>query len=127
VAVNILLPILDILSHIQNVLAKGNNLVLQAEPGAGKSTALPMSLITSEWLKGRKIIMLEPRRVAVKTIAHYLAKQLGERVGQRIGYHIKVSVKRTHLPIINESLNLSPISIGDNNDNKNTRTMACFS
>jgi len=62
---------------------------LQAEPGAGKSTVLPLSLINADWLAGNKIVMLEPRRVAAKTIAYYLAKQLGEKVGERIGYQVK--------------------------------------
>ena len=62
---------------------------MQAEPGAGKSTVLPLSLINADWLAGNKIVMLEPRRVAAKTIAYYLAKQLGEKVGERIGYQVK--------------------------------------
>lgn len=66
-----------------------HNVVLQAEPGAGKSTVLPLSLLDSRWLKGKKIIMLEPRRVAVKSIAYYLADKLGEKVGERIGYQVK--------------------------------------
>lgn len=70
-------------------LSLNNNLVLQAEPGAGKSTALPLSLINANWLANKKIVMLEPRRVAAKTIAYYLAKQLGEKVGERIGYQVK--------------------------------------
>ncbi len=84
-----MLPITDFLPQIASLLASGNNLILQAEPGAGKSTALPLSLLDASWLKGKKILMLEPRRVAAKSIAHYLARQLGETVGQRIGYQIK--------------------------------------
>ena len=84
-----------------------NNLVLQAEPGAGKSTALPLSLLDAEWLGEKKILMLEPRRVAAKSIAHYLAVQLGEKVGQRIGYHIKndrKASKDTRLEIVTEGI-----------------------
>lgn len=84
-----LLPILEFLPQIKSRLASGNNLVLQAEPGAGKSTALPMSLLDSAWLAGKKILMLEPRRIAAKSIAHYLSMQLGEKVGRRVGYRIK--------------------------------------
>jgi ATP-dependent helicase HrpB len=69
--------------------------VLQAEPGAGKSTAVPLHLLNAPWLLGnestktKKIIMLEPRRVAAKSIAYYLESQLGKKVGERIGYHVK--------------------------------------
>jgi ATP-dependent helicase HrpB len=81
--------------------------VLQAEPGAGKSTALPLSLLEADFLKGKKIVMLEPRRLAAKSIAHYLAKQLGESVGQRIGYQIKNDRKisqHTQLEIVTEGI-----------------------
>ena len=102
-----LLPISQFLPEIKKKLEGSNNLVLQAEPGAGKSTALPLSLLDATWLKGKKIIMLEPRRIAAKTIAHYLAAQLGEKVGQTIGYHIKKdkkTSKHTRLEIITEGI-----------------------
>ena len=85
----ILLPIHEFLPRINESLALGRNLVLQAEPGVGKSTALPLSLLDASWLAGKKILMLEPRRVAAKSIAHFLAQQLQEKVGGRIGYQIK--------------------------------------
>lgn len=102
-----MLPITDFLPQIASLLASGNNLILQAEPGAGKSTALPLSLLDATWLKGKKILMLEPRRVAAKSIAHYLARQLGETVGQRIGYQIKNDrkiSKDTVLEIVTEGV-----------------------
>jgi len=83
------LPIYDFIPQIQETLSQHPALVLQAEPGAGKSTAVPLSLIGASFLKGKKIILLEPRRVAVKSIAFYLAKLLGEKVGQRVGYQIR--------------------------------------
>lgn len=88
-------------------------MVLQAEPGAGKSTAVPLHLLNAPWLinntdtKAKKIIMLEPRRVAAKSIAHYLASQLGEKVGERIGYHVKNDRKvssNTQLEIVTEGI-----------------------
>lgn len=100
------LPITEYLSRIVGTLSD-NNVVLQAEPGAGKSTALPLSLLDAEWLEGKKIIMLEPRRVAAKSIAHYLAAQLGEKVGQRVGYQIKNERKisrDTQLEIVTEGI-----------------------
>lgn len=102
-----MLPITQFLAQISDSLSRNNNLVLQAEPGAGKSTALPLSLINAEWLGNRKIVMLEPRRVAAKSIAHYLAKQLGEKVGGRIAYHIKndrKSSSNTMLEIVTEGI-----------------------
>ena len=102
-----MLPISDLLPKINQSLSTGNNLVLQAEPGAGKSTALPLSLLDADWLQGKKILMLEPRRVAAKTIAFYLAKQLGENVGQRIGYQVKNDRKissNTILEIVTEGI-----------------------
>ncbi|MBL4622560.1 MAG: DEAD/DEAH box helicase, partial [Immundisolibacteraceae bacterium] len=102
-----MLPIAEFLPQINQSLSTGNNLVLQAEPGAGKSTALPLSLLDADWLGGKKIVMLEPRRVATKSIAHYLAKQLGEPVGKRIGYQVKNDRKitpTTQLEIVTEGI-----------------------
>ncbi|WP_354624673.1 hypothetical protein [Psychromonas sp. MME2] len=89
-----MLPIHHFITQIQTELTQSNALVLQAEPGAGKSTAVPLALLDAPFLGGKKIILLEPRRVAVKSIAFYLAKQLGESVGQRIGYQIRNECKR---------------------------------
>ncbi|WP_268818558.1 ATP-dependent helicase HrpB [Zhongshania aliphaticivorans] len=97
----------QVISRILYILSNENKLVLQAEPGAGKSTALPLSLLDVSWLKGKKIIMLEPRRMAAKSIAHYLAGQLGEKVGQRVGYQIKndrTVSKETVLEVVTEGI-----------------------
>jgi ATP-dependent helicase HrpB len=102
-----LLPITKFLPQVSECLSRNKNLILQAEPGAGKSTALPLSLIDAEWLGHKKIVMLEPRRVAAKSIAYYLAKQLGEKVGQRIGYQVKNDRKiseNTILEIVTEGI-----------------------
>ncbi len=101
------LPITQFLPQVACSLSNQNNLVLQAEPGAGKSTALPLSLINAEWLGDKKIVMLEPRRVAAKSIAYYLAKQLGESVGGRVGYQVKNDRKiseNTVLEIVTEGI-----------------------
>jgi ATP-dependent helicase HrpB len=101
------LPIDGFIPQITAQLRRANNLVLQAEPGAGKSTALPLSLLDAPWLAGKKILMLEPRRVAAKSIATYLARQLGETVGQKIGYQIKNDRKisqGTILEIVTEGI-----------------------
>ena len=102
-----MLPITQFLPQVFETLSRNSNLVLQAEPGAGKSTALPLSLIDAEWLGGKKIVMLEPRRVAAKSIAYYLARQLGEKVGARIGYQVKNDRKisgNTTLEIVTEGI-----------------------
>ena len=102
-----MLPINQFLPEIKNQLTHNKGLVLQAEPGAGKSTAVPLSLLNADFLKGKKIIMLEPRRVAAKSIALYLSKLLGEKVGQRIGYQIRnerKSSKATALEIVTEGV-----------------------
>ncbi len=102
-----LLPIHAFLDDIQQTLAQQRCLVLQAEPGAGKSTVVPLALLSAPWLEGKKIIMLEPRRVAAKSIAHYLARQLGEKVGERVGYHVKNDRKigkNTQLEIVTEGI-----------------------
>ncbi|MDP2562136.1 ATP-dependent helicase HrpB [Psychrobium sp. 1_MG-2023] len=102
-----MLPIEKYLPEITSKLQQGQSLVLQAEPGAGKSTAVPLSLLKANILNGKKIIMLEPRRVAVKSIAFYLAKLLGEKVGQRIGYQIRNERKTsqdTILEIVTEGV-----------------------
>ncbi len=81
--------------------------MLQAEPGAGKSTAVPLALLKADFLAGKKILMLEPRRLAVRSIAQYLARQLGEQVGQTIGYQIRHERKvsaQTRLEIVTEGI-----------------------
>ncbi|WP_462150893.1 ATP-dependent helicase HrpB [Pseudoalteromonas xiamenensis] len=102
-----MLPIHQHLSQIAQLLEAKGTLVLEAEPGAGKSTAVPLSLLSATWLGGKKIVMLEPRRVAVKSIASFLARQLGEAIGETVGYQIrnesKVSAK-TKLEIVTEGV-----------------------
>ncbi|BBP45657.1 ATP-dependent RNA helicase HrpB [Thiosulfatimonas sediminis] len=64
-------------------------MVLQAEPGAGKSSVVPLALLQSQILQGQIILMLEPRRLAAKRLAEFLAQQLGEKVGARVGYRVR--------------------------------------
>ena len=101
------LPIHAFIPQIQNCLAEHSACILQAEPGAGKSTQVPLALMQAEWLQGRKIILLEPRRLAVRSLAAFLAKQLGEKIGQRIGYQVrndrKIS-KETVVEIMTEGI-----------------------
>lgn len=101
------LPIDQYLPEIAELLSRSPCLILEAEPGAGKSTRVPLELLKANWLLGRKIVMLEPRRLAVRSIARYLASQLGEKEGQTIGYSIKNESrisKDTRLEIVTEGI-----------------------
>ena len=101
------LPIVAKLPDIFKALQLSQQVVLQAEPGAGKSTQVPLSLLKADWLGKQKIIMLEPRRLAAQSIARYLATLLNEPLGQTIGYHIrndKKSSANTQLEIVTEGI-----------------------
>ncbi|MCL9781063.1 ATP-dependent helicase HrpB [Vibrio sp. S4M6] len=74
--------------EIMAAIAKSNQVILSAEPGAGKSTLFPLTLLKQGKVEG-KIIMLEPRRLAARAIAHYLSAQLDEQVGGTIGYRVR--------------------------------------
>lgn len=101
------LPVAEIIPSVQQSLSDSNSLIVQAPPGAGKSTLLPLTLLKEKWLEGKKIIMLEPRRLAAKSIATRMASMLHEEVGKTIGYRIrfesKVS-KDTRLEVITEGI-----------------------
>jgi ATP-dependent helicase HrpB len=101
------LPIAHVIPEVKEKLEKHNRLVLQAPPGAGKTTALPLALLDAPWLEGRKILMLEPRRLAVRTSASRMAELLGEKVGERVGYQIKmdsIQSKKTQILIVTEGI-----------------------
>ncbi len=83
------LPIDQHLDHIKSVLTNSNRLMLVAQPGAGKTTRVPLVLLTADWARGQKLLLLEPRRVAARLAANFIAQQLGERVGQTVGYRMR--------------------------------------
>ena len=83
------LPIRDALPDLTLALASDSRAVLIAPPGAGKTTCVPLALLTQDWRDGR-IIMLEPRRLAAKAAARRMASLLGEKVGQRVGYRVRM-------------------------------------
>ncbi|MGE6606503.1 ATP-dependent helicase HrpB [Halomonas sp. NPDC076908] len=83
------LPIDQHLDHVKDVLASHNRLMLIAQPGAGKTTRVPLSLLASHWAEDKKLLLLEPRRVAARLAATFMAQQLGEAVGQTVGYRMR--------------------------------------
>src|SRR5262245_35682229 len=84
------LPIDSALPALRRALAERSNVVLEAPPGAGKSTAVPLALLTEPWLGTRRVVMLEPRRLAARTVATRMAYLAGERVGETIGYRTRL-------------------------------------
>jgi len=79
------LPIEGVIPQIRAALASTHGAVLQAEPGAGKTTIVPLRLLDESWLQGRRIVMLEPRRLAARAAAERMASTLGESVGRTVG------------------------------------------
>ncbi|MCJ7766520.1 MAG: DEAD/DEAH box helicase, partial [Thiovulaceae bacterium] len=101
------LPIHQVIPRIVAALNASNRLVLQAPPGAGKTTAVPLALLDEEWLEGRQIIMLEPRRLAARTAAARMAELLGEKVGERVGYQIRADRRvsdKTKIIVVTEGI-----------------------
>ena len=101
------LPIVPYLSEISSLLETRKKLVLSAEPGAGKSTVVPLSILGRPWLSGRKILVLEPRRLAAAGIAARMADLLGEKIGDRAGYRVRFenrTGKDTRIEVITEAL-----------------------
>jgi ATP-dependent helicase HrpB len=101
------LPICDVLAPLQQALAERDEAVLQAAPGAGKTTIVPLALLGAPWLEGRKILVLEPRRVAARAAASRMAQLLGESVGQTVGYRIRLDTcisEATRIEVITEGI-----------------------
>lgn len=103
---SLLLPITQIYDELAAKLIH-NNAIVVAPPGAGKSTSLPLFLLSLSMFDKQKIIMLQPRRVAARNIALYLAEQLNEPVGQTVGYRVRAENKTsasTRLEIVTEGI-----------------------
>jgi ATP-dependent helicase HrpB len=100
-------PVLEIVEDLKQKFAALNIAILQAPPGAGKSTILPLQLINESWLAGKKIIMLEPRRLAARSVAMRMANLLDEEVGKTIGYRVRFETKvsaQTKIEVVTEGI-----------------------
>ena len=100
-------PIDTLLPEILGSLAAHPRLVLEAPPGAGKTTRVPPALLDAPWLQGRRIVMLEPRRVAARAAAGFMASALGEEVGQTVGYRIRFERRvsaATRIEVVTEGI-----------------------
>ena len=101
------LPVKEVIPEVKAKLEEDNTLIIKAPTGAGKSTLLPIALLEEAWLEGKKIILLEPRRIAAKTIATRMAELLGEQVGETVGYRIRFDNKisaKTRLEVVTEGI-----------------------
>ena len=101
------LPVADLCPALLLALQQQRRVILTAPPGAGKSTYLPLFLLQAPEFANKQIIMLEPRRLAAKSIASYLAEQLGEQLGETVGYQIRFEqkqTKRTRLLVVTEGV-----------------------
>jgi ATP-dependent helicase HrpB len=100
-------PVLAVLPRLRAVLTEGNSAVLQAPPGAGKTTLVPPALMEEGWLGGRRMVLLEPRRVAARAAAGWMAAALGEAPGGRVGYRIRGDSRvgpRTRIEVVTEGI-----------------------
>lgn len=87
------LPVEDVLGALKVALSDNNSAVLIAPPGAGKTTLVPGALLDAGWLRGQQILLLLPRRLAVRAAAERISELLGEKVGRRVGYRTRLESK----------------------------------
>ena len=109
------LPIDPFLPDIQKALENHSSLILTAEPGAGKTTRVPPSMLNAPWLGKKEIWVLQPRRIAAKMAAHRVAEELGEEPGQQAGSHFRFEKKtgpRTRLIFMTDGM-LFPLAKSD--------------
>ncbi|HHW1742307.1 ATP-dependent helicase HrpB [Pseudomonas aeruginosa] len=101
------LPIDAVLPSLRTALNDRDEVVLEAPPGAGKTTRVPLALLNEHWLDGQTILMLEPRRLAARAAAERLASELGEKVGETVGYRIRLESRvgpKTRIEVVTEGI-----------------------
>jgi ATP-dependent helicase HrpB len=101
------LPIDSVLPELRAVLESHGGVVLQAPPGAGKSTVVPLALLDAPWARGQRLIMLEPRRLAARAVAQRMAQTLREPVGQTVGYRMRLDTRvsrDTRIEVVTEGV-----------------------
>jgi ATP-dependent helicase HrpB len=102
-----MLPIESVLPELRAALATHRAVVLQAPPGAGKTTVVPLALLDEPWLATQRIVMLEPRRLAARAAASWMARSLGERAGDTVGYRTRLDTRigpRTRIEVVTEGV-----------------------
>lgn len=101
------LPIEEAIPPLREALRRRTSAVLQAPPGAGKTTRVPLALLDEPWLAGGKIVMLEPRRLAARAAARFMASRRGEGVGETVGYRVRMDTRvgpRTRVEVVTEGV-----------------------
>lgn len=101
------LPVEAVIPELSLALSASPWVFLQAAPGAGKSTLVPLALLEADWLAGRSILMLEPRRLAARGVAERMAFLLGETVGQTVGYQVRFERRvssETRIEVVTEGI-----------------------
>jgi len=100
-------PVEPAIPALRQTLAAPGMAVLQAPPGAGKTTRVPLALLDSSWMAGRRIVMLEPRRLAARAAAHRMAELLGEGPGGVVGYRVRHDTRvgpETRIEVVTEGV-----------------------
>ncbi|MCF7855174.1 MAG: ATP-dependent helicase HrpB [Candidatus Pacebacteria bacterium] len=101
------LPVFSVVRDVRSALRQTTNLVLEAPPGAGKTTGVPLALLDEQWLDGKRLVMLEPRRLATRAAAYRLADLRGEAVGQTVGYRMRMDQcisSATRIEVVTEGI-----------------------
>ncbi|MCK5274467.1 MAG: ATP-dependent helicase HrpB, partial [Alphaproteobacteria bacterium] len=101
------LPVAEALPRLREALRNGTSAVLEAPPGAGKTTLVPLALLGEDWLGSGKILVLEPRRLAARMAARRMAELLGEDVGGTVGYRVRMESRvgpATRIEVITEGI-----------------------
>ena len=109
------LPIDDALPALRLALGQRTSAVLVAPPGAGKTTRAPLALLDEPWAKGKRLILVEPRRIAARAAAARMAATLGEKVGETIGLRVRLQSlvsKRTRIEVVTEGV-FTRMIVGD--------------